>query len=72
MARILAEKTESSSAPSHSFRMCTTFWRGTSGGDAGDQRSHNRSYRARLIKKVELRSLADLVRFAVRNKLVEA
>lgn len=29
-------------------------------------------YRARLIKKVELRSLADLVRFAVRNKIVEA
>jgi hypothetical protein len=29
MARILAEKTESSFAPSHSFRRCTTFWRGT-------------------------------------------
>jgi hypothetical protein len=29
MARILAEKTESSFAPSHSFRKCTTFWRGT-------------------------------------------
>jgi DNA-binding CsgD family transcriptional regulator len=29
-------------------------------------------YRARLIKKLELRSLADLVRFAVRNKIVEA
>ena len=26
MARILAEKTESSLAPSHSFRWCTTFW----------------------------------------------
>src|SRR5882724_4294511 len=30
MARILAEKTESSLAPSPSFRRCTTFWRGTS------------------------------------------
>src|SRR5216684_6146077 len=29
MARILAETTESSFAPSHSFRRCTTFWRGT-------------------------------------------
>jgi DNA-binding NarL/FixJ family response regulator len=29
------------------------------------------SYRARLMKKVELHSLADLVRFAVRNKIVE-
>src|SRR6266436_2397703 len=29
MARILAEKTESSLAPSPSFRRCTTFWRGT-------------------------------------------
>jgi len=29
MARILAEKNESSFAPSHSFRRCTTFWRGT-------------------------------------------
>src|SRR6202158_452825 len=29
MARILAEKTESSFAPSNSFRRCTTFWRGT-------------------------------------------
>ena len=29
MARILAEKTESSLAPSHSFCRCTTFWRGT-------------------------------------------
>ena len=29
MARILAEKPESSFAPSHSFRRCTTFWRGT-------------------------------------------
>src|SRR5271170_4139460 len=29
MARILAEKTESSFAPSHSFRRCTTYWRGT-------------------------------------------
>src|SRR5580693_10359345 len=29
MARILAEKTESSFSPSHSFRRCTTFWRGT-------------------------------------------
>ena len=29
MARILAEKTESSFAPSHSFRRCTAFWRGT-------------------------------------------
>src|SRR5271169_288330 len=29
MARILAEKTKSSFAPSHSFRRCTTFWRGT-------------------------------------------
>jgi|SRR5271163_4450214 len=29
MARILAEKTESSFAPSHSFSRCTTFWRGT-------------------------------------------
>src|SRR6266699_1206702 len=29
MARILAEKTESSFAPSHSFRRCTRFWRGT-------------------------------------------
>jgi transposase InsO family protein len=29
MARILAEKTGSSFAPSHSFRRCTTFWRGT-------------------------------------------
>src|ERR1700687_2487839 len=27
--KILAEKTESSFAPSHSFRRCTTFWRGT-------------------------------------------
>ena len=31
MARILAETTESSFAPSHSFRRCTTFWRGTGG-----------------------------------------
>jgi len=31
MARIIAEKTESSFAPSHSFRKCTTFWRGTGG-----------------------------------------
>jgi hypothetical protein len=29
MARILAEKSESSFAPSHSFCRCTTFWRGT-------------------------------------------
>jgi hypothetical protein len=29
MARILAKKTESSFAPSHSFRRRTTFWRGT-------------------------------------------
>src|SRR5437762_2660744 len=29
MARILAEKSESSLAPSHSFCRCTTFWRGT-------------------------------------------
>jgi predicted MFS family arabinose efflux permease len=29
MARILAKKTESSFSPSHSFRRCTTFWRGT-------------------------------------------
>ncbi len=29
MARVLAEKTESSFAPSHSFRRCTRFWRGT-------------------------------------------
>ena len=29
VARILAEKTESSLAPSHSFRRCTTFWRGS-------------------------------------------
>jgi hypothetical protein len=29
MSGILAEKTGSSSAPSHSFRWCTTFWRGT-------------------------------------------
>src|SRR5216684_4054474 len=29
MARILAEKTESSLAPSPSFRRCTTLWRGT-------------------------------------------
>src|SRR6476619_2537939 len=29
MARILAEKPESSFAPSHSFCRCTTFWRGT-------------------------------------------
>jgi hypothetical protein len=29
MARILAEKYESSFAPSHSFCRCTTFWRGT-------------------------------------------
>jgi hypothetical protein len=27
MARSLAEKTESSFAPSHSFCWCTTFWR---------------------------------------------
>ena len=29
MARILAEKSESSSSPSHSFCRCTTFWRST-------------------------------------------
>jgi hypothetical protein len=29
MARILAEKSESSLSPSHSFSRCTTFWRGT-------------------------------------------
>jgi hypothetical protein len=29
MARILAKKTESSFAPSDSFRRCATFWRGT-------------------------------------------
>src|SRR5580658_10654299 len=29
MARSLAEKTESSFAPSHSFCWCTTFWRNT-------------------------------------------
>ena len=29
MARILAEKAESSLSPSHSFSRCTTFWRGT-------------------------------------------
>ena len=29
IARILADKTGSSFAPSHSFRRCTTFWRGT-------------------------------------------
>jgi hypothetical protein len=29
MARILAEKSESSVSPSHSFCRCTTFWRGT-------------------------------------------
>src|SRR5882762_8012139 len=34
MARIIAEKTESSFAPSHSFRKCTTFWRGTGGCNA--------------------------------------
>src|SRR6266404_5733458 len=28
MARILAEMTKSSLAPSHSFRRCTTFWQG--------------------------------------------
>jgi len=31
MARILAEKSESSLSPSHSFCSCTTFWRGTAG-----------------------------------------
>src|SRR6266478_2829320 len=34
MARILAEKSESSLSPSHSFSRCTTFWRGTGHGDA--------------------------------------
>jgi hypothetical protein len=29
MGRILAKKTESSFAPSHSFRRCATFWRGS-------------------------------------------
>jgi len=29
MSRILAEKSESSLSPSHSFCRCTTFWRGT-------------------------------------------
>jgi hypothetical protein len=29
MARIVAEKSESSFAPSHSFCRCTTFWRST-------------------------------------------
>jgi len=29
MVRILAEKSESSSSPSHSFCRCTTFWRST-------------------------------------------
>jgi len=29
MARILTEETESSLAPSHTFRRCTTFWRDT-------------------------------------------
>jgi hypothetical protein len=29
MARILAEKSESSFSPSHSFRRCKTFWRGS-------------------------------------------
>ena len=29
MARIVAEKSESSFSPSHSFCRCTTFWRGT-------------------------------------------
>ena len=30
------------------------------------------AYRARMMRKVELRSLADVVRFAVRNKIIEA
>jgi len=33
IARILAEKSESSFAPSHSFCRCTTFWRGTGSDD---------------------------------------
>ena len=37
MARILAEKTESSFAPSHSFRRCTTYWRGTTISIVQDQ-----------------------------------
>ena len=32
MARIVAEKSESSFSPSHSFCRCTTFWRGTTVG----------------------------------------
>src|SRR4029077_20052371 len=31
MARIVAEKSESSLSPSHSFSRCTTFWRGSAG-----------------------------------------
>ncbi len=43
MARILAEKTESSFAPSHSFRRCTTFWRGTGLPPDGVERNDSQS-----------------------------
>jgi len=39
MARILAEKSESSLSPSHSFCRCTTFWRGTPRTGATSQAS---------------------------------
>src|SRR5712664_119393 len=43
MARILAEKPESSLSPSHSFCRCTTFWRSTPPAFArGKERFRNR------------------------------
>src|ERR1700687_1845266 len=45
MARILAEKTESSFAPSHSFRRGTTFWRGTAPDKTAKQNESDDHFR---------------------------
>ena len=44
MARILAEKSESSLSPSHSFCRCTTFWRSTAPGETRTRDPLLRSY----------------------------
>jgi len=52
MVRILSEKSESSSSPSHSFCRCTTFWR-----DTGVFGMHNSQRKRGVTARRNLRSM---------------